>query len=88
MAGRTGRESGVRAVTFKDIIKMIPLVGPLLSGLTGIKPTDVKIQHIGPAHDYDVFGYCTRCPRRDPSKQRYTDPPCSRVYKFQPGDDL
>lgn len=73
-------------MTLKDILKLIPFVGGLVSSVTGIKPTNVEIKHIGPAHDYDVFGYCVRCPRRDPQRLKYTDPPCPRTYKYQPGE--
>lgn len=65
-------------------VNLIPTAVGMLGNLVGIKPTNVPIKHIGPAHQYDVYGYCLRCTRYDQKLQLYTQPPCPRIHDIDP----
>jgi hypothetical protein len=67
----------------KAALGLIPAAVGFIGQKVGIKPTDVRIKHIGPAHDYDTFGACYRCNRFDLKRQLYTQPPCPRTYSRQ-----
>lgn len=64
----------------KTIAGLIPAGLGMLGRMVGVSNTDVRVQHIGPAHQYNQFGACQRCNRFDKACQLYTQPPCPRIY--------